>query len=118
MSETNYTDVESGKQPKDSTVMHILYGMHTVAPFTFWTLAVIALVVNYIKRSDRQICSQMADDFLTNGAGYHVFCDGRLSQDVVPSEFYYELQELPGNRTIIVDPTREGTYSPIVSDEV
>ena len=73
---------------------------------------------NYIKRSDRQICSQMADDFLTNGAGYHVFCDGRLSQDVVPSEFYYELQELPGNRTIIVDPTREGTYSPIVSDEV
>jgi uncharacterized membrane protein len=52
MSETNYADVESGKQPKDSTVMHILYGMHTVAPFTFWTLAVIALVVNYIKRSD------------------------------------------------------------------
>ncbi len=73
---------------------------------------------NYIKRSDRQICSQMADDFLTNGAGYHVFCDGRLSQDVVPSELYYELQELPGNRTVIVDPTREGTYSPIVSDEV
>lgn len=71
----------------------------------------------YITRSDRQICSAMADDWLTNGAGYHVFCDGRLPQDVVPSEFYYELLELPGNRTTIVDPTREGTYSPVVSDK-
>jgi uncharacterized membrane protein len=52
MSETNYADVESGKKPQDRTVMHILYGMHTVAPFTFWTLAIIALVVNYIKRGD------------------------------------------------------------------
>lgn len=71
----------------------------------------------YITRSDRQICSAMADDFLTNGAGYHVFCDGRLPQDVVPSELWYELQELPGNRSFIVDPTREGTYSPVVSDK-
>ena len=79
----------------------------------------------YVARSDRQICSQMADDFLLHAledandpdSGYHVFCDGRMPQDVVPSELYYELQELDGNSVIILDPTREGVYSPVVSDK-
>ena len=36
------------------TVMHVLYGMHTVAPFTLWSLSVIALVIQYIQRGDEQ----------------------------------------------------------------
>ena len=52
MSETNYADFVAGKTPQDRTVMHVLYGMHTVSPFTFLSLSVIALIVNYIKKSD------------------------------------------------------------------
>jgi uncharacterized membrane protein len=49
MAETDYAEFES-KTSSDRTVMHVLYGMHTVAPFTMWTLAVLALIVNYVKR--------------------------------------------------------------------
>ena len=52
MSQTNYADFETGKTSGDRTVMHVLYGLHTVSPFTAWSLAVIALIVNYIKNSD------------------------------------------------------------------
>ena len=34
------------------TVMYILYGMHTISWASMGTLAVIALIVNYIARSD------------------------------------------------------------------
>jgi uncharacterized membrane protein len=50
MAETDLT--VTPKTESDRTVMHVLYGLHTVAPFTFWSLSVIALVVNYIRRSD------------------------------------------------------------------
>jgi uncharacterized membrane protein len=40
------------KSPGDRTVMNVLYGMHTVAPFTLWTLSIVALVIHYVKRSD------------------------------------------------------------------
>jgi uncharacterized membrane protein len=43
------TDTSPGS---NRTVMHILYGMHTVAWASAGTLAVIALIVNYIARSD------------------------------------------------------------------
>ena len=36
----------------DRTVMHVLYGLHTVAWASAAMLAVIALVVNYIKRGE------------------------------------------------------------------
>lgn len=36
----------------DRTVMHVLYGLHTVAWASGGMLAVIALVVNYIKRGE------------------------------------------------------------------
>lgn len=52
MSETNYADFEVGKSPGDRTVMHVLYGLHTVAPFTLWSLSIVALIINYIKRPD------------------------------------------------------------------
>jgi len=41
-----------GKTASDRTVMHVLYALHTVAWASGGTLAVIALIVNYIKRSD------------------------------------------------------------------
>jgi uncharacterized membrane protein len=51
MAETDFAAFEA-KTPADRTVMHVLYGMHTVAPFTLWSLSLIALVINYVKRSD------------------------------------------------------------------
>ena len=51
MAETDYATLDD-KSPGDRTVMHVLYGMHTVAPFTMWTLSVIAVIVNYVRRSD------------------------------------------------------------------
>jgi uncharacterized membrane protein len=53
MSQTDYADFEV-KSPGDRTVMHVLYGLHTVAWASLGALAVIALIVNYIKRSDEQ----------------------------------------------------------------
>jgi uncharacterized membrane protein len=49
MSQTDYADFEP-KSSSERTVMHILYGMHTVAWASMGALAVIALIVNYIKR--------------------------------------------------------------------
>jgi uncharacterized membrane protein len=51
MSETDFAAFER-KDPGDRTVMHVLYGLHTFAPFTYWVLAIIAMVVNYVKRAD------------------------------------------------------------------
>jgi uncharacterized membrane protein len=52
MTETNYAEFMQTKTPQDRTIMHVLYGLHTVSPFTAWTLAIVALIVNYIKKSD------------------------------------------------------------------
>lgn len=51
MAQTDFAEFES-KSPGDRMVMQVLYGMHTVAPFTLWSLSVIALIVNYVRRSD------------------------------------------------------------------
>ena len=51
MAQTDYADFET-KTPGDRTVMHVLYAMHTVAPFTLWSLSLVALVINYIRRAD------------------------------------------------------------------
>ena len=51
MPETDYASFEA-KSSGDRTTMNVLYGLHTVAPFTMWSLAVVALVINYIKRAD------------------------------------------------------------------
>lgn len=53
MPETDYATLED-RTPQDRTVMHVLYGLHTVAPFTLWSLAVIALIVNYVRRGDER----------------------------------------------------------------
>jgi hypothetical protein len=46
------------------------------------------LLRNYIKKSDRMICSQLAD-YLISHAGFKLFDDGRLSQDVTPGDLVY-----------------------------
>jgi uncharacterized membrane protein len=51
MAQTDYATFEP-KTSADRTVMHVLYGLHTVAWASMGMLAVIALIVNYIKRSD------------------------------------------------------------------
>lgn len=42
------------KTSSDRTVMNVLYGMHTLAWASMYTLAVVAVIVNYIRRSDEQ----------------------------------------------------------------
>jgi uncharacterized membrane protein len=51
MSQTNYADFEP-KSADDRVIMHILYGMHCVAWLTGGVSAVVALIVNYVRRSD------------------------------------------------------------------
>ena len=52
MAETDVTTLEDRNGSGERTVMHVLYGMHTVAPFTLWSLSLVALIVHYVKRSD------------------------------------------------------------------
>ena len=52
MSETDYATLEDKDRAGKRSVMHVLYGMHTVAPFTLWSLSLVALIVHYVKRSD------------------------------------------------------------------
>ena len=51
MSQTNLAEFEN-KTGSDRTVMHILYGLHTLAWFSGGVFAVIALIINYLRRSD------------------------------------------------------------------
>ena len=51
MRETNLAEFEM-KTPRDETVMHVLYGLHTLAWFSGGVFAVIALIINYIRRAD------------------------------------------------------------------
>jgi hypothetical protein len=50
-------------------------------------------------RSD-MMCSQLADQCLAD-AGFHVFDDDRLPQDVVPAELYRKLLAMPGTQLVI-----------------
>ena len=51
MSETNLAEFDH-KNSNDRSVMHVLYGLHTLAWFSGGIFAVIALIVNYIRRAD------------------------------------------------------------------
>jgi uncharacterized membrane protein len=44
---TNEKDVSSSM-----TVTHIMYALHALAPFTMWTLAIIAMIIGLVKRDD------------------------------------------------------------------
>ena len=49
--ETDLAEFE-GKNPADRTIMHVLYGLHTLAWFSGGVFAVIAVIINYIRRAD------------------------------------------------------------------
>lgn len=49
----------------------------------------------YVTTSKHMICSQLADQAMCD-AGFHVFNDGRLPQDVTPAALYRKLLSLPG----------------------
>ena len=34
------------------TITHVLYALHALAPFTLWTLAIVAMIIGMIKRDD------------------------------------------------------------------
>lgn len=43
----------TGRDVKDQMgLVHINYGLHALAPFTFWTLAIVAVIIGYVKRPD------------------------------------------------------------------
>lgn len=73
-------------------------------PYSFADYAAIAglhfgirngLVRQYVKSSRHMICSQLADQALCD-AGFHVFNDNRLSQDVTPAALFAGLKAMPG----------------------
>jgi uncharacterized membrane protein len=42
-----------GRDVRDQVgITHIIYGLHLLAPFTFWTLAIVAMIVGYVKKTD------------------------------------------------------------------
>jgi hypothetical protein len=59
----------------------------------------------YVTTSKHMICSQLADQSLTD-AGFHVFTDGRLPQDVTPGALRARLMELGPALVITPDGAR------------
>lgn len=57
---------------------------------------------DYVKSSHHMICSQLADRAMAD-AGFHVFSDERLPQDVTPSDLYRRLLTFPG--TLVIKPS-------------
>lgn len=51
MSQTDLAEFET-KTSSDRNVMHLLYGLHTLAWFSAGIFAVIALIINYIRREN------------------------------------------------------------------
>lgn len=75
-------------------------------PYNFLTYGALAARAIHLPVSERvfrrwistradMMCSQLADQALAD-AGYHVFDDGRLPQDVVPAELFRKLITTPG----------------------
>jgi hypothetical protein len=49
----------------------------------------------YVTSSKHMICSQLADQAMSD-AGWHVFNDGRLPQDVTPAALHAQMRKMPG----------------------
>lgn len=73
-------------------------------PYSFLDYAAIAglhlgikngPIRRYVKSTGHMICSQLADQAMTD-AEWHVFTDGRLSQDVTPAALYRQMMKMPG----------------------
>lgn len=53
------------------------------------------LIRRRVTSSGHMICSQLADQAMSD-AGWHVFDDGRLPQDVTPAALYRKMMTMPG----------------------
>ena len=48
-------DAAPARDPEGNTrIVHILYILHGLAPFTMWLLAVVAIIIGMVKKSDLQ----------------------------------------------------------------
>lgn len=56
------------------------------------------LLRGYVSSSGHMICSQLVDHLLCR-AGFHLFTDGRLPQDVTPGDLFYRVSE-SGSRVL------------------
>jgi hypothetical protein len=54
-----------------------------------WQIPGRNLLRNYVSTSKRMICSQLVD-FVLCEAGFHLFTDGRLPQDVTPGDLWWQ----------------------------
>lgn len=55
----------------------------------------------FIVTSKHMICSQLADKSMAD-AGWHVFNDGRLPQDVTPAALFHQMMTVAG--TLVIEP--------------
>ena len=67
---------------------YLALALHQFAPHSPLT----ARVRRYVSSSGHMICSQLVDHLLCR-AGYHLFDDGRLPQDVTPGDLFYACAE-------------------------
>lgn len=67
---------------------YLALALHHLAPHSPLTRG----VRRYVSGNGRMICSQLVDHLLCK-AGYHLFTDGRLPQDVTPGDLFYALTE-------------------------
>lgn len=58
-----------------------------------WKLPGRNMLRSYVTSSGHMICSQLVDHLLCR-AGYHLFDDGRLPQDVTPGDLFYAAGQL------------------------
>lgn len=58
-----------------------------------WNLPGRQALRRYVSSSGRMICSQLVDHALCE-AGFHLFDDGRLPQDVTPGDLFYATERL------------------------
>lgn len=58
-----------------------------------WNLPGRQRLRSYVSSSGHMICSQLVDYVLCS-AGFHLFSDGRLPQDVTPGDVFYATEQL------------------------
>ena len=99
-----YSDVPSFRHGGDAVA--VMARRYIGTPYSF--LDYVALtgwhmrirngpIHNYVTSSGHMICSQLADQAMSD-AGFHVFNDGRLPQDVTPSSLFHQMLAMPGTQ--------------------
>ncbi len=98
-------DVDTSFTQQGTEAAQVAIG-YVGTPYNFLTYAKLAasylrlpisrrVLERWISTRRDMMCSQLVDQALAD-AGYHVFDDGRLPQDVTPADLYLGLLTLPG----------------------